>query len=59
MTINRTKAIEALERAYWREKFKEMSDAEIEAWISADLGLPGATFTDAQLLMIANHQRGE
>jgi hypothetical protein len=57
MTINRIKAIEALERAHAREQFKQMSDAEIMAFLAADLGLPvGTTFSEAQLAMIANHQ---
>jgi hypothetical protein len=57
MIIDRIKAIEAAESAYWRERFKQMPDSEIEAWLAADLDLPvGTTFTEAQLAMIAEHR---
>jgi hypothetical protein len=50
--------IKAAECAYWRERFREMPDADIITRLRADLGLPaGATFSEQQLDMILQHCR--
>jgi hypothetical protein len=55
--FDRKKAIELVERAYWREQAKGMSDAELDAWLASDLGLPAGTqFSEAQLIIIAEHR---
>ena len=57
MNDHRERLIEAAERAYWRERVKEMSDAELEAHLCSSLGLPpGTTFTDDQLEMIQQYR---
>jgi hypothetical protein len=57
MTIDREKLIEAAERAYWRERAKDMSDSELMEAICSGLGVPAGTqFTEGQLRIIADHR---
>jgi hypothetical protein len=54
----RARLIEAVQRSE-SQRFHEMTDAQLEAFIASGLGLPlGTTFTDEQLEMIAGYPKG-